>query len=139
MSNVLRKVVYLSVEQFEELQTNGSITVNGVTVTLDDESMYITPTSDDVDVEVDLSNYYTKEEVNTALENINLSNYYTKSEVNAAHETLSDRLNSHKGRMDSFQTALENFEATYTLTEADKQNIANIVFGLIPKYDGTVE
>ena len=100
MSNVLRKVVYLSVKQFEELQTNGSITVNGVTVTLDDESMYITPTSDDVDVEVDLSNYYTKEEVNTAL---------------------------------------ENFEATYTLTEADKQNIANIVFGLIPKYDGTVE
>lgn len=42
----LRKVVYLSEEQFDTLTQNGTITVNGVTLTLDDESLYITPAKD---------------------------------------------------------------------------------------------
>jgi hypothetical protein len=45
----------------------------------------------DVNVSVDLSNYYTKSETNTAIQtalnNINLSNYYTKSEVDAKFTT----------------------------------------------------
>ena len=35
-----------------------------------------------LNINVDLSNYYTKTEVNTLINSIDLSNYYTKNEVN---------------------------------------------------------
>ena len=48
-------------------------------------------------VDVDLSNYYTKEEVDDAIANIDipdvdLSDYYTKSEVNAQNKAFEDSL-----------------------------------------------
>ena len=39
----LKKIVYLSEAQFETLKANGSITVGDVTVSLDDETLYLTP------------------------------------------------------------------------------------------------
>lgn len=43
MPNYQKRIVYLSDEQRQELFTNGSITVNGQTVTYSDNDMYVTP------------------------------------------------------------------------------------------------
>lgn len=43
MPNYQKHIVYLSDEQRQELFTNGSITVNGQTVTYSDNDMYVTP------------------------------------------------------------------------------------------------
>ena len=43
MPNYQRHIVYLSDEQREELFTNGTITVNGQTITYSDNDMYVTP------------------------------------------------------------------------------------------------
>lgn len=48
MPNYQRKVVYLSDEQFHQLVNNGSITVNGVTVTYNEYDMYVTPQKDPI-------------------------------------------------------------------------------------------
>lgn len=42
MSN-LNQIVYLTEEQYLELMNNGSVTVNGVTVTYNENDIYITP------------------------------------------------------------------------------------------------
>lgn len=42
MSNS-KQIVYLSQTQYEELITNQSITVNGVTVNYDENDIYVTP------------------------------------------------------------------------------------------------
>lgn len=46
MPNFQRRIVYLSDAQREQLFSNGSITVNGVTVTYSDSDMYVTPQAD---------------------------------------------------------------------------------------------
>ena len=43
MPNYQQRIVYLSEAQFSELITNGTITVNGVTVTYSDSDLYVTP------------------------------------------------------------------------------------------------
>lgn len=43
MPNYQKRIVYLSDEQREQLFTNGTITVNGQTVTYSDNDMYVTP------------------------------------------------------------------------------------------------
>ena len=43
MPNYQRRIVYLSEAQREELFSNGSITVNGATITYDANDMYVTP------------------------------------------------------------------------------------------------
>lgn len=42
MSN-LNQIVYLTEVQYLELMNNGSVTVNGVTVTYNENDIYITP------------------------------------------------------------------------------------------------
>ena len=39
----LKKVIYLSVEQYNELMTNGSVIIDGVTKTLDSDNIYLCP------------------------------------------------------------------------------------------------
>ena len=49
-----KQIVYLSQAQYAELITNGTITVNGVTVTYDENDIYVTPQAEPVtDVRVD--------------------------------------------------------------------------------------
>ena len=53
MSDHARSIVYLSESQYAELVANGSITVDGVTVEYDENSIYVTPQADPVlDVKV---------------------------------------------------------------------------------------
>lgn len=53
MPNYQKHIVYLSDEQRQELFTNGSITVNGQTVTYSDNDMYVTPQEEPVtDVQI---------------------------------------------------------------------------------------
>ena len=48
-----KRIIYLSDAQRQELFTNGTITVNGVTITYDDNDIYVTPQSEPVsDVQV---------------------------------------------------------------------------------------
>ena len=48
----LQKVVYLTEAQAQELFTNGTITVGGVTVTYSADDLYVTPAGDVVDVQI---------------------------------------------------------------------------------------
>ena len=43
MSNYSKKIVYLSKAQYQELIANNSVTVNGVTVTYNENDIYVTP------------------------------------------------------------------------------------------------
>lgn len=43
MPNYSKKVVYLTNEQYQTLATNGTITVNGTTVTYNENDLYVTP------------------------------------------------------------------------------------------------
>ena len=69
-----------------------------------------------LNINVDLSNYYTKTEVNTLINSIDLSNYYTKNEVNANLSTKLDKGNyagtaqSLKNEIDSKQKLLSSFD-----------------------------
>ena len=47
MSNA-KQIVYLSQSQYAELIANGSITVDGVTVTYDENDIYVTPQAEPV-------------------------------------------------------------------------------------------
>ena len=48
-----------------------------------------------LNINVDLSNYYTKTEVNTLINSIDLSNYYTKNEVDINLASKQDKLISY--------------------------------------------
>ena len=53
MSDVAKNIVYLSKEQFSELIANGAITVDGTTVTYNENDLYVTPQAEPVtDVKV---------------------------------------------------------------------------------------
>jgi len=41
--NYSKKIVYLSKAQYQELIANNSVTVNGVTVTYNENDIYVTP------------------------------------------------------------------------------------------------
>jgi hypothetical protein len=43
MPNYSRKIVYLSQPQYQELITNGTITVDGTTITYNENDLYVTP------------------------------------------------------------------------------------------------
>ena len=43
-----KQIVYLSKAQYAELIANGSITVDGVTVTYDENDIYVTPQAEPV-------------------------------------------------------------------------------------------
>lgn len=49
----LQKIVYLSNAQLQELFTNGSVTSGGITINYSDDDMYITPSGEIADVQVD--------------------------------------------------------------------------------------
>ena len=75
-----------------------------------------------LNINVDLSNYYTKTEVNTLINSIDLSNYYTKNETytkNEVNTNLSTKLDkgtytgtaqSLKNEIDSKQKLLSSFD-----------------------------
>ena len=48
MPNYSKKIVYLSKEQYQELLTNNSVTVNGVTVTYNENDLYVTPQTEPI-------------------------------------------------------------------------------------------
>lgn len=91
MSNILQGIVYLTPEQYEALVNDGHITANGKTIAYNKNTLYITKAanSDGTTSNVDLSGYYTKEEVDDLIANIelpepvDLTNYYTKEESDA--------------------------------------------------------
>ena len=69
-----------------------------------------------LNINVDLSNYYTKTEVNTLINSIDLSNYFTKTEVNTNLATKLDKgtytgtAQSLKNEIDSKQKLLSSFD-----------------------------
>ena len=48
MPNYQKRIVYLSEEQLSQLYANGSITVDGTTITYSDNDMYVTPQSEPI-------------------------------------------------------------------------------------------
>lgn len=48
MPNYSKKIVYLSKAQYQELITNNSVTVNGVTVTYNENDIYVTPQAEPI-------------------------------------------------------------------------------------------
>lgn len=64
MNNIFKGVVYLTEEQYRELKTNGTITVGNLSLTYDEDTLYITP-----DNITDLVHYHT-ELININTENI---------------------------------------------------------------------
>ena len=64
MDNLFKGVVYLTEEQYRELKTNGTITVGDLSLTYDEDTLYITP-----DNITDLVHYHT-ELININTENI---------------------------------------------------------------------
>lgn len=56
MSDYTKKIVYLSQEQYETLKSNGTITINGTTVTYNENDLYVTPQADPVtDIQINSS------------------------------------------------------------------------------------
>lgn len=43
MENLFKGVVYLTEEQYKELKTNGTITVGNISLTYDEDILYVTP------------------------------------------------------------------------------------------------
>ena len=60
-----------------------------------------------LNINVDLSNYYTKTEVNTLINNIDLSNYYTKTEVNTNLATKLDK-GTYTGTAQSLKNEIDS-------------------------------
>jgi len=54
MDNLFKGVVYLTEEQYRELKTNGTLTVGDISLTYDEDILYVTP-----DNITDLVNYHT--------------------------------------------------------------------------------
>ena len=82
-----------------------------------------------LNINVDLSNYYTKTEVNTLINSIDLSNYYTKNEVDINLASKQDVLNytpeNISNKSDSYTS---NSSTTYVSSRA-------LVEGLATKLD----
>ena len=55
MENLFKGVVYLTEEQYKELKTNGTITVGDISLTYDEDILYVTP-----DNITDLVNYHSE-------------------------------------------------------------------------------
>ena len=55
MPNYSKKIVYLSKAQYQELVANNSVTVNGVTVTYNENDIYVTPQEEPI-VDVKINN-----------------------------------------------------------------------------------
>lgn len=67
-----KQIVYLSQAQYAELIANGTITVNGVTVTYDENDIYVTPQAEPVtDVQVNGSSVVTNGVANVPLSKLN--------------------------------------------------------------------
>lgn len=71
MPDFSKKIVYLSQAQYQELITNGTITVDGVTVTYDANDIYVTPQAEPV---VDVQIYGTSI-TNNGIANIPIRNW----------------------------------------------------------------
>lgn len=66
---------------------------------------------------VDLTNYYTKEEVNSLLSNIDLSSYYTKTETNTLLNAKQDKLTAGTGIEITGENIINNIQGNYSTEE----------------------
>lgn len=56
----LKDLIYLSAEDYNTLYTNGTVTINGVTLTYDANNVYIVPDDTDAKISAALANYIAK-------------------------------------------------------------------------------
>ena len=56
----LKDVIYLSAEDYNTLYTNGTVTINGTTLTYDANNVYIVPDDTDIKISTALANYIAK-------------------------------------------------------------------------------
>lgn len=77
---------------------------------------------------VDLSNYYTKEEVDTALSDIDLSDYYTKEEVDTAISNIN--VSGGEGSSEVLTAHIENLDIHVTADEKTAWNNKSDFSGL---------
>ena len=56
----LKDVIYLSAEDYNTLYTNGTVTINGTTLTYDANNLYIVPDDTDTKISTALANYIAK-------------------------------------------------------------------------------
>lgn len=56
----LKDVIYLSAEDYNTLYTNGTVTINGTTLTYDANNVYIVPDDTDAKISAALADYRTK-------------------------------------------------------------------------------
>lgn len=92
-----------------------------------------------VEVDVDLSNYYTKEEVDEALANadVDFSNYYTKTETDAAINAAKPDLTDYALKSDI--PSLDGYAKTTDIPDVSKFQTAEQVNAAIEAYVGTIE
>lgn len=87
MSDYVRKIVYLSESAKNTLFTNGSVTVGGVTVTYNEDDIYVTPTSE-ADIAAMLEGIFTVPVTGTSPVIVGESNTcYTCGEVSTLNFT----------------------------------------------------
>lgn len=92
-----------------------------------------------VEVDVDLSNYYTKSEVDEALANVDVdfSNYYTKAETDAAINAAKPDLTDYALKSDI--PSLEGYAKTTDIPDVSGYQTAEQVNAAIEAYVGTIE
>ena len=100
---------------------------------------YVDEAVKDVEVDVDLSNYYTKEEVDEALANadVDFSNYYTKTETDAAINAAKPDLTDYALKSDI--PSLDGYAKTTDIPDVSKFQTAEQVNAAIEAYVGTIE
>ena len=62
----LKDVIYLSAEDYNTLYTNGTVTINGTTLTYNADNLYIVPDDTDTKISTALANYRLKPTTETS-------------------------------------------------------------------------
>ena len=110
MEQVLKDVIYLSNEDYELLVQNGEVTINGTTLTYDENTIYITP-----DVLASQSeNGLMSAEDKVKLDSLQPGTYATIDILNAAIATKADKEHTHDSYITKSPTTITEGKSTDT-------------------------
>ena len=101
----LKDVIYLSAEDYNTLYNNGTVTINGVTLTYDANNVYIVPDDTDAKISTALANYIAKSNTTGLVKNdgtIDTNTYITSAALaNYIQTSLTAGLVKNDGSIDT--------------------------------------
>lgn len=124
----LKDVIYLSAEDYNTLYTNGTVTINGTTLTYDANNVYIVPDDTDAKISTALANYIAKSSTAGLVKNdgtIDTNTYITSAALaNYIQTSNTSGLVKNDGTIDT-NTYLTSIPSTYIQTSSTSGLIKN--------------